>query len=511
MTHLSRRDFLKLGSVLSGSAALSGLTSKLSALRLGAAASRPNIFVFVFDAMTAENLSVYGYRRKTTPNFERFSQRATVFNQHYSAANFTTPGTASLLTGLYPWTHRAINQSGIIARSEADHNVFQALGDRYYRLAFSQNLWPNYFFGQFHGEIEETLSPAAFSLVNQMVGDRLSHDLVNGHRVYDEFLFEEGRPPASLVFGVLERIALRRATARVSSQDYERGLPRTGYYPIFYTLQDIFDGMLDTIERLHAPSFAYLHDWAPHAPYRPSKEFDNMFGDRWGPKPKPEHILGDHIPVKSMDGHRQNYDEYIANVDFEFGRLIDGLETRGILDQSYVIVTADHGEMFERGVEGHNAPILYDPVVRVPLLISSPGQGSRRDVYVPTSSTDVLPTLVHLSGGEVPAWCEGQLLPTLGGTEDPERSIFMMNAKFNSAFAPLTRATFAVRKGDYKLMYFRGYSQYDYNDAFELYDISDDPDEVNNLYAQTSTVAQDLRAELLSKVQEVNARFQLSG
>jgi arylsulfatase A-like enzyme len=132
-------------------------------------------------------------------------------------------------------------------------------------------------------------------------------------------------------------------------------------------------------------------------------------------------------------------------------------------------------------------------------------------VNVPTSSVDVLPTLVHLSGGEVPPWCEGQLLPTLGGSEDAERSVFMMNAKLNSAFQPLTRATVAIRKGNYKLMCFRGYGEYDYNDAFELYDIANDPDELNNQYSETSSVAQDLRHELLARIEAANAAFSRSG
>src|SRR5512140_96137 len=134
MTKLSRRDFLKVGSIVSGSAALSGLAPRVLAAS-SASSAAPNILVFVFDAMSAKNLSVYGYRRKTTPNLERFAQHATVFNQHYSAANFTTPGTASLLTGLYPWTHRAINQSGLIARNLIDRNIFRAMGPQYYRLA----------------------------------------------------------------------------------------------------------------------------------------------------------------------------------------------------------------------------------------------------------------------------------------------------------------------------------------------------------------------------------------
>ncbi len=507
MPKFSRRDFLKFGSLLSGAAVLDRFAPQLAGRRAGSA-SHPSIVVFVFDALTAENLSLYGYRRKTSPNFERFAQRATVFKQHYSTANFTTPGTASLLTGLYPWTHRAVNQSGLIARSVVEQNVFRALGSKYYRLAFSQNLWPNYFFGQFGHDIDEILSPASFSLANQMIGDKLSGDRAMGHRAYDEFLFEEGHPPASLVFGLLERIMFRRAAARAPSPDYERGQPRTGYYPVFYTLKDVFDGMLGTVERLKAPSFAYLHDWAPHAPYRPSDEFDKAFADGWGPAPKREHPLGDLLSQRVLNGHRQNYDEYIANLDSEFGRVLDVLSAKGLLENSYIVLTSDHGEMFERGIEGHNAPVMYDSVVRVPLVISSPGQTERRDINIPTSSIDVLPTLMHLAGGEPPAWCEGQILPGLGGPEDSQRSIFMMNTKLNSAFQPLKIGTFAMRKGDYKIIYYRNYKEYDHKDTFELYDVSDDPDEVKDLYSETSPTAKELRTELLARLEAENTKIE---
>src|SRR5512135_2471368 len=126
MPRFSRRDFLKIGSLLSGAFAVSRLAPQISAPQSGT--GRPNILILVFDAMSATNLSLYGYRRKTTPNLERFAQRATVYHTHYSAGNFTTPGTASLLTGLYPWTHRAINESGLIARNLTGQNLFRAIG-----------------------------------------------------------------------------------------------------------------------------------------------------------------------------------------------------------------------------------------------------------------------------------------------------------------------------------------------------------------------------------------------
>jgi arylsulfatase A-like enzyme len=507
MSGPTRRDFLKLAGLLPGTAAVSRLAPRLYSAPPAAGPLR-NVLVFVFDAMTAKNLSLYGYRRKTTPNLERFAQRATVFNQHYSAANFTTPGVASLLTGLYPWTHRAFNQSGLVARPLADENIFRALGPQYFRLGYSQSMWASYFLEQFGKYIEERLPPSTFSLVEYIVGDKLPGDVNLAHRVLDEFLLQGGQAPPSLVFGVAERMLLRRAYARTPSPDYERGLPRTGYYPIFFRLSEVFDGVIKTLGGLPAPHFSYIHIFSPHAPYRPSRQFDRYFNDGWRPKTKPDHILSDHSTPQHMSVRRQNYDEYVANVDFEFGRLLDFMSASGILDNSYVIVTADHGEMFERGEEGHSTPLLYEPVVRVPLILSSPGQQSRQDVNVPTSSIDVLPTLVHLSGGPTPAWCEGQLLPGFGAPANTEQSVYIMDAQTNPAYQPIRHGTFALRKGDYKLLYYRGFEQYGQEDRFELYDIRNDPEELDDLYSASSSAAQDLRRELLERVQAENAKFE---
>ena len=206
-------------------------------------------------------------------------------------------------------------------------------------------------------------------------------------------------------------------------------------------------------------------------------------------------------------GRRQFYDEYIANVDAEFGRLLDFLKRKGILEKSYFIVTSDHGQLFERGVVGHATPLLYDPVVRVPLLISAPGQTIRQDVYAPTCSVDLLPSLTHLISGQIPEWCQGTLLPFLGGEETMDRPIFSMDAKFNPAFSALLHASFAMRKGSYKLIYYKGYSGYDGKDAFELYDVEDDPEELNDLYSEKSSVADSLREELLTKIESVNSQY----
>jgi arylsulfatase A-like enzyme len=501
----SRRDFLKLAGLTSGAAALAHLAPGLASVRR--ASALPNVIILVFDAMTARNLSLYGYKRKTTPNFEKFAQRAFVYHNHHSGGNYTSPGTASLLTGSYPWTHRAFPIGGLIERDKVDHNIFAAFGGDYHRLAYSQNLLPNYFFGQFERSLDSVLPPSAFSLISQVTGEKFVNDLDGGYRAYDNFMFQDGVPPASLVFGLADRILLRSREARNPAQDYPRGLPRAGDHALFFRLQEVFDGLMTTFDELQGPFLAYLHLWAPHAPYKPTREFDDRFLDNFRPERKPDHRLGDHTPNSKLNGRRQNYDEFIANVDAEFGRLMDDLEASGILDQSYVVVTSDHGESFERGVDGHVTELLYETLTHIPLIISPPGRQARQDIFTPSHHVDVLPTLLHLAGRDLPDWAEGTLLPGLGGTYDPDRATFTVEAKTNPAYAPLTRATVAMIKDRYKLIFYTGYEQ---DDSFELYDLGNDYEELHDLYPAGPAFARALREELLEKLNSENSRYQKS-
>ena len=134
------------------------------------------------------------------------------------------------------------------------------------------------------------------------------------------------------------------------------------------------------------------------------------------------------------------YDEFLLYVDHEFGRFMDSLEESGLLENTWVVFTSDHGEMFERGIDGHSQHALYEPVIRVPLLIFEPGQKTRIDVHTPTSAIDVLPTMLHVTGHQTPEWIEGEILPPYRPTEiDPERSVYVVRANDNGQFEPLNR------------------------------------------------------------------------
>ena len=159
MDRLSRRDFLKLTSILAA-----GSLAQASLKYFEANDDRPDIIIILFDALSAIHMSLYGYPRETTPNLSRFAERATVYRNHYSAGNFTTPGTASMLTGMYPWKHRAFDQGGLIKTDLAPNNMYSLLGKDYFRLAFSQNPWPDRLIGQFYKDVERFLPSTAYSL-----------------------------------------------------------------------------------------------------------------------------------------------------------------------------------------------------------------------------------------------------------------------------------------------------------------------------------------------------------
>jgi len=509
MPTFSRRDFLKLSALAPASAALfPWLSNLILPQKAGQETGPQNILIILFDAMTAKNLSLYGYPRDTTPNLNRFASRANVYHSHYSAGNFTIPGTTSLLTGLYPWTHRAINEGGVMAKELVDRNIFRSVGNRYNRLTFAQNIWANFILNQFGQDINIRLSPESFSAANGIVGSRFQNDPA-GYHSFDDFLFKSSHT-ASLVFGTLQRLyVLRRVkqARETNSIQYPIGLPQTDNYPLLFSLEDVFNGLIDSVKKINIPTFAYFHLFPPHEPYRPTQDFSLLFKDKYQPLDKPTHPLSHDVSRTFLIKSRRGYDQYIANIDFQFGRLLDTLEQSGFLENSVVVVTSDHGESFERGEQGHETPMMYGPVLHIPLLISTPGQTTRNDIYQPTNSVDVLPTLVYLAGQPIPEWCEGELLPGLGGEYDPQRSTFSVEAKQNSAFAPIKMGTIAMRKGPYKLIHYIGYKD-GFDDAYELYDLENDPEEMTDLYQSEQVIAAPLRDELLSKLNEANSHFQ---
>ncbi len=481
-TELSRRDFLKVAAGLS----LAPLVKKISPEELrrrNLGDSIPNIIILVFDTLSAYHLSLYGYPRNTSPNFERFAEKANVYHNHHSAANFTTPSTASLLTSTYPWQHRAYTLDGSIRPHVVPNNIFRLLQDKYYTSAFTQNIFADKLLFQFEKYLDSHQASDSLNFFGSTFYNNLpSEEAISGFRSFDRFLFRRDTPRGSLLSSILYDFTflLRyRLAFRDLTEIYPIGMPGIKSTYAHFELDQVMGGVMSLLEELPAPFFSYIHLMPPHSPYRPTSSFHKMFNDGWEPQPKERHPLGDGHQT-NYPGQRQTYDEFIANLDYEFGRMLDYLEKTGLLDSSYLILTSDHGELFERGHRGHSTPLLFEPLLRVPLVISSPGQEERKDIHTQTSSVDLLPTLLHIAGFPIPGSVEGQILPSQDGSGNPERNIWALEASSNSTFGPMHETTLALIKGKHKLVYYQGYDNY--KDQYELYNLENDPDELVDRY-----------------------------
>jgi arylsulfatase A-like enzyme len=506
-SQMSRRDFLKAVTLLS----VTPLTDKIREVSPSQVHSETaNVIIILFDALSAHNLSLYRYCRETTPNLAKFAKRATVYHSHYAAGNFTTPGTASLLTGTYPWTHRALHHAGKVTKTYTQRSLFKLFEGPYNRIAYPHNFWAFLLLNQFRQDIDHYIDPKAFSLFDDMLYDRLTlGDANTKFRSFEHLLFRDIGLPSSLFLSLINRLRSffgSKAILQAYTEHYPRGIPSLGsLYDVFFLLSDVIDGIITSMNDVSQSFIAYYHLFPPHDPYCPRREFVDLFDDGKIYATKKVHFFSQGHSKSVINQKRRKYDEYIAYTDAEFGRLYDSMNASGLMDNSYIIITTDHGEMFERGVIGHDTQLLYEPVIHIPLLISEPSQQQRRDVHTPTNCVDLLPTLLQVTGQPIPDWCEGEILPGLGGTENRERSIFSVEAKENPAHAPLRHGTVALIRGKYKLIHYFGYPGYE--EEYELYDLENDPEELSDLYSSKGSLAADLQNQLKEKLQEINQPY----
>lgn len=502
---LTRREFLKLISL-----APVGIFSRpLSKLKQSLNTDIPNIIIIVFDAWSQHHVSLYGYPRQTMPNLEDFAEKAIVFQNHYSAATFTTPGTASLLTGLNPWSHRALQLGAAVARRHATHNLFAALSETHSGLGYAQNEFADLILYEMEEDLDTHIHNWVFSAQNS---NPYTYPIFKKNpgiafaAIEDLMIRRVKGFDASLFLGPFLRLNFLRQRSKYMheyGEDYPRGLPDSSE---LFLLKDVVDGAIQTLRGIQSPTLAYFHFYPPHEPYCPTKKFYRKFIDDWKPARKPVHALSEYkYHASRLDANRRYYDEFIASWDHETGRLFDFLKESGLTENSYIFITSDHGEVFERGITGHFTKLMYDPLIRVPLIVSRPGQTAREDIHALTSSVDIVPTVANLTGHRIPPWAEGESLPGLGGVENAQRSIFSLDAKMNSSFAPLSNYSVSITRDAHRLIYY-SYPKDNYQ-KYEFYDLGRDPDEMKDLYPSTPALALGMQDELMQKIDEVNKPY----
>ena len=182
------------------------------------------------------------------------------------------------------------------------------------------------------------------------------------------------------------------------------------------------------------------------------------------------------------------YDAEIRQLDNNIGMFFAAMESRGLLGDTVVIVTSDHGEEFlDHGGVLHGQT-LYDELVRIPLIMAGPGVPEGKSVEQQVQAIDVMPTILDLCGVEIPSAAQGRSLVPLIREQDPEwTEVAFIEADWRNRKHDIKRA---IRTGRYKLYYDR------LSGSEELYDLVADPGEKNNILKMRPEIADQLRKQL---------------
>jgi len=431
-----------------------------------------NVLLLVMDTVRADHLSVYGYNRATTPNLERWAKRGVKFAKARATAPWTLPSHASMLTGY--WPHQ-LSADVSHALDASKPTLAEFLGDRGYATGgfvantYYCNAWygVDRGFDRYEDFPENDLTTPAEILRSSTLGRRVAKKL--GHK-----LATPGSKGSRKSAATINRDALAWIDAQPANRPFFAFL---NYYDA-HAPYEMPDG--------YARRFLRPGDSASHQAAT-VREFEGMAKH---PAPSdPEAV--DHARIIGEEAARSMvdaYDDCIASLDAEVGRLLDHLDARGTLANTLVIVTSDHGEHFgDRGLYGHGVS-LYHPLIDVPLLVIPPSKllptaTQNRAVADPVSLRDIPATVVDLLGlGQDSPFPGASLAGRWDGSPtrpiDPPLSLVEQQKKFSpsphipASLGPLWSLAQAgltyIRQSD---------------GAEQLYDHTQDPLETRNLAA----------------------------
>jgi len=437
----------------------------------------PNIILISIDTLRADRLSCYGYHRQTSPHLDAVARESLVFKNAYSTASWTPPAHASMFTGLYPSQHGVVDQNRL---SENIPTIAELLQRNGYRTAGLVNN----------------------SQVGQLTG------LERGH----EYFVEVWR-------GIEERQFFKRALAL--AQYHAKRLLHLADDGAQLTTK-LAVNWLKKREREAQPFYLFLHYIDVHNPMRPPRPFRFRFLNKslrrridmrkiWRVADNPLICYTDDLELSpdEIEAIKCLYDEELAYVDSQLGILFAYLRQAHLLDDTLLIITADHGEHF--GEHGHFSHVasVYEPIIHIPLMIRPPGgMDHRREVEGLCQLTDIFPTIaaaaeivegnssVERHGFDLLHSPNGQLANRQIIAEWEGRVPYFIQdrLKTRQQSTDLKRFTTKLTMIRQQAMKF---IQPEIGTE-ELYDLQNDPHEATNLIEQRAEVADSLRAQLLA-------------
>ncbi len=352
----------------------------------------PNVIWIAIDTLSARHLELYGYGRDTAPNITRFAEEAVVFERCWTNAPWTLTSFFASLSGMYPSSHD-IDQDPTKARS------FVSMWER------------------------RTLAPNRWTLAEALrAGGWRTGAFVDHTWLVESYGVHQG-------FEVFDHTA-----GWIVNTDREHGFTST----LAAGLE--WNDALDADQR----RFLFVHGFDVHGPYASLPEWRDKVAEVPRPDPVPadmpasgltkafdiipDYVTRAHAPAGSKPDRMDPgpivdaYDGGIAEVDAKLGRFFTDLEERGLLENSVVVIFADHGESMVQHHRPFGHGTMHEEVSHVPLIVRLPGgkHGGRR-ITDQVQLVDLPPTILELCGLEPDreVFHGRSLVPLIEGEDQP--------------------------------------------------------------------------------------------
>ena len=442
---------------------------------------RPNILWYCTDQQRFDTIAALGYPHAQTPTLDRLVSEGTAFTHAFCQSPICTPSRSSFMTGMYPSrVHNTRNGNDtfpahppLISRLLADAGYDCGMVGKFHLQSSGRRTEPR---------LDDGYSYWKFSHAPR-------DDWAEGHD-YAEWVRAKG--------GDLN--ALRESEGRVP--------------PELHQTTWATECSIDFIQRpREQPWLLHVNPYDPHPPFIPPAEYAERFSadDMPGPHFRPSDLENQkrlaHVDfqdeVRTPDEHDAKraqalYFAMIAQLDDQFARLLDLLDSTDQRENTVVIFTSDHGESLGDHGLMFKGCRFYEGLVRIPLIMSWPGHfqaGLRSSGLV--ELLDLTATTLELAGVPQPEYMQGRsLLPILEGRGDPAHFRESVRCEYFEALD----SHFTDGVGSYATMYrTERYKLTLYHDQGlgELYDLEQDPNEFDNLW--DTPAAQQLRGELILK------------
>ncbi|MFI4911647.1 MAG: arylsulfatase [Sedimentisphaeraceae bacterium JB056] len=470
---LTRRQFLSHSLMITAGASISGCYS--TSKKVNTAPKNPNIIYILADDLGYGDLGCYGQKQIKTPNIDKMAAEGMKFTQHYAGSTVCAPSRCTLMTGLHTGHCRIKGNEADSTLFDTDVTVAEICKKAGYRTA-AIGKWG----------LGEAGSPG---IPNKQGFDYFYGYLnqVQAHNYYPEYLWENQKKDH------LENIVERPDISQYDQNDpgaLEYGHITSKFGGISTNKKeyshDLFtEKAIEFIENSNEPFFLYLPYTIPHA----NNEFDKI-GIEHGMEVPDNGMYSD----KPWPNAQKSYAAMISKLDSDVGRIIELLKEKNIEENTLVIFASDNGPHTEGGSYpeffNSNGSLrgmkrdLYEGGIRIPFIAYWPGKiesGTQSDHI--SAFWDFLPTVADITGQPIESPTDGiSMLPTLLGQPEEQKQHKYLYWQYKDKRA--------VRMNNWKAVKIAEQA------SIELYDISKDISELNDIASQHPDICSNLKSLL---------------